>query len=206
MRPERPARICALSTDPGFACYRLLLDADGNRALLREAVARERDFVPATIAAGCETKVDRQIRSSCILTELGPAATAALRRIVGHARAAPALFGDPLPLRFRVDARILHYDDGDFFAIHRDVTHDAGSGRLVSFVYQFFSEPPAFSGGELRLYGESADADPWVELEPENNLLVVFRPTTPHEVLPVRLARPEFGAGRFAINGWLMEP
>ena len=201
---NRPGQLCALSLDPAFACYRGVLGATDNALLLDEAAFSEADFSVAPVTDRRKTAIDRKIRASQILLTLGARAEASLARIVDYAVSAPQIFGDPTPQGFRVDSRLLHYGDGDFFATHRDTASARDSGRLVSFVYHFFRSPRAFSGGALRLYGEYVGSEPFIDIEPENDLLTVFRPSTPHEVLPLRLCGGGFADGRFALNGWLV--
>ena len=50
-----------------------------------------------------------------------------------------------------IETRITASNNGDFFKIHNDNTPDLNSSRELSFVYYFYHEPKAFSGGELRI-------------------------------------------------------
>jgi Rps23 Pro-64 3,4-dihydroxylase Tpa1-like proline 4-hydroxylase len=96
------------------------------------------------------------------------------------------------------------YGDGAFYARHKDtsLSHRARSEpRQVTFIYYFFREPKAFTGGELRLYGVRARES--VDVSPERDMLVAFPSWLMHEVLPVSCPARAFDASRFALNVWV---
>ena len=88
----------------------------------------------------------------------------------------------------RYELELVAYQDGSRFGRHID-TMRAGdadeSDRLLTGVYYFHAEPKAFTGGALRLYrfGHSGDAaGDYVDIEPEQNMLLVFPSWASHEV------------------------
>lgn len=100
----------------------------------------------------------------------------------------------------------------DYFAIHTDAIPSEYSqlvDRELSYVYYFYQEPKAFSGGELKLYhteiiNDSAQSSAEFKLiEPQNNSIVFFNSRCFHEVLPIHCPSEKFADSRFTVNGWL---
>ena len=82
---------------------------------------------------------------------------------------------------------------------------------MLTYVYYFHREPVAFRGGQLRLYDSQVESARWrpaetfSELQPENNMLVLFPSRVMHEVLPTYCSSREFADGRFTLNGWVRD-
>ena len=75
-------------------------------------------------------------------------------------------------------------------------------------MYYLRDRPDAFFGGALRLYNvwkgsASKGAPGLVEIEPEDNMLVVFPSSVLHEVLPTFVPSGAWLDSRFTINGWM---
>jgi Rps23 Pro-64 3,4-dihydroxylase Tpa1-like proline 4-hydroxylase len=109
----------------------------------------------------------------------------------------------------QVEAQLTASNDGEFFKAHNDNTAEDLRSRELTFVYYFYREPKAFSGGELRLYetylkgcnyvaGESCQT-----LLPLQNRIVFFPSCLVHEVLPIICPSRLFADSRFTVNGWL---
>jgi Rps23 Pro-64 3,4-dihydroxylase Tpa1-like proline 4-hydroxylase len=98
-------------------------------------------------------------------------------------------------------------NDADFFKRHTDSSlHE---GRTVSFVYYFYREPKAFTGGELRVYDTRVEGDRIVggrkydTIIPRQNQMLFFPSYLFHEVLPVRCPSQKLADSRFTVNGWI---
>ncbi len=111
------------------------------------------------------------------------------------------------PFKYRVETDLLAYGDGAGFTRHVDARPDTGDeakprvDRRISAVYYFFKEPKIFSGGQLRLY-PLFSGDP-IDIEPVDNMMIVFPSFAPHEVLSVVCPSKAFADSRFAVNFWL---
>jgi hypothetical protein len=83
-----------------------------------------------------------------------------------------------------------------------DTATGNGSDRMLSAVYYFYAEPKAFTGGALRLYSFGMDARDgnFTDVQPEQNMLLVFPSSWVHEVLPVSCPSKRFSDSRFNIN------
>lgn len=83
---------------------------------------------------------------------------------------------------------ISYFDDGDYYKPHKD-------SAAISFVTYFFREPKNFTGGKIIF------PDFNVEIEPENNLSVVFLSSMLHEVTPITiLDKSKVNTGRYSIT------
>src|SRR5215211_2368130 len=106
---------------------------------------------------------------------------------------APTLIADLRVTSFEpseVELELVANNDGAFFKQHTDTLigdQRKATDRLLSAVYYFHAEPKAFSGGALRLYsfGTEENQGNFVDVQPEQNMLLVFPSWALHEVLPV---------------------
>ena len=128
-----------------------------------------------------------------------PRVRAALPRTVRElgvdVSAAPDLYG----------AWACHHN-GDFHVRHFDVGETTSSfcdNRRVAYIYYLHRRPRAFAGGDLMLYPPGADP---IRIRPAHNAFIAFPPETEHEVEPVRCDPDDWGAGRFSIGGFVLEP
>lgn len=94
---------------------------------------------------------------------------------------------------------LVRHGDGAFFRAHRDCTHGAFEWRQLTFVYYYYNEPKAFSGGELVLYENGTEQI----ITPKNGQLVLFSPRTLHEVRPIHVPSGRLEDSRFALTGWV---
>lgn len=109
----------------------------------------------------------------------------------------------------QVEAQLTASNDGEFFKAHNDNTAEDLRSRELTFVYYFYREPKAFSGGELRLYDTYVEGRHYVAgescqiLSPLQNRIVFFPSCLVHEVLPIICPSRLFADSRFTVNGWL---
>jgi SM-20-related protein len=109
----------------------------------------------------------------------------------------------------RVVTLLTASNDGDFFRRHTDASLE--EKKTVTFVYYFYREPKAFTGGELRLYRTRrkdrrhivADMAIFDTVAPQQNMMLFFPCFLLHEILPVRCPSRRFGDSRFTVNGWI---
>lgn len=112
----------------------------------------------------------------------------------------------------QIEAQLTAHNDGNYYKIHNDNSSDDTRTRQLTYVYYFYREPKAFSGGELAIYGPSCNSGQgWTGahyelVEPRNNSIVFFPSDYLHEVLPVKCASREFANSRFTLNGWIRRP
>lgn len=194
---------------PTYALFRNFLPAAGAEELLDWAIANEPEFVPTVVGAGDRAKVDVDTRRSLGVRRFGPVKPVLRERAV--ARAAELIASvkmSPVAIEY-AEVELVAHGDGAYYRRHIDTVapFDGGDGlvRVLSAVYYAFRRPRAFDGGELRLFafGEKGADDPWLDIEPEHNALVVFPSWAPHEVRPVSSASGRFEHSRFAVNIWL---
>ena len=185
---------------PGF------LTADENRRVLDYAVRRQADFVESMLDIDFP-----DYRKSMILPgfdDLGVDVEGRISEIV------PELFAHfriALPQRSTLETQLTVHKDGGFLKVHNDNGSPVTSDRLLTYVYYFFREPPAFRGGALRIYDSKVVGNVWVaagtfvDLEPENNMTLFFPSRLVHEVLPIACPSGRFADGRFTLNGWVKD-
>ena len=108
-----------------------------------------------------------------------------------------------------IETRITASNDGDFFKKHNDNSQAPIRTREISFVYYFFREPKAFSGGELIIYDTRREANThramntFKTVTPQQNKIVFFPSLLIHELLEVRCDSRAFADSRFTLNGWI---
>jgi SM-20-related protein len=111
-----------------------------------------------------------------------------------------------------IEVQVTAHNDGNYFKLHNDNGSPDTASRGLTYVYYFFNEPKAFSGGVLRLYdsvvaGGQYRCGPLAhEIEPKNNSIILFAPHCHHEVLRVDCPSGAFLDSRFTVNGWLRRP
>jgi Rps23 Pro-64 3,4-dihydroxylase Tpa1-like proline 4-hydroxylase len=156
-----------------------------------------------------EGTIDYAHRRSHVLFHLGKHKAVITERVrtflpyvlskLGHA---------PFPIS-HVEAQLTATNDGEYFRMHNDNTHEVLRKREITFVYYFYREPKAFTGGELRLYdsyiehGRYRTAKTFQTIVPQQNQVVFFPSFLMHEVMPVSCHSRLFADSRFTINGWL---
>ena len=107
-----------------------------------------------------------------------------------------------------IDVQMATSEDQGHFRGHVDATDSVLTDRRLAFVYFFFREPKAFTGGRLRvvdrLAGDPGDsAAHFVDVVLRQNRMVCFSPRFLHEVSTVSVPSRRFEDGRFTVNGWV---
>jgi SM-20-related protein len=109
----------------------------------------------------------------------------------------------------QIESQLTLHNDGNYYKIHNDNGSPDTATRELTYVYYFYREPKAFSGGELLIYDSKVEnnfyvgADSFQTVEPRNNSIVFFLSRFMHEVLPVSCPTKAFADSRFTINGWV---
>ncbi|MGB3492203.1 MAG: 2OG-Fe(II) oxygenase [Elainellaceae cyanobacterium] len=106
-------------------------------------------------------------------------------------------------------AQLTAHNDGCFYKRHSDAASVQTATREMTYVYYFYREPQAFSGGELRIYDTELNNDrptsrgTYKTVTPRNNSLIFFNSRCLHEVMAVSCPSQDFADSRFTINGWI---
>jgi SM-20-related protein len=120
----------------------------------------------------------------------------------------PALAMPPFTIG-EIEMQLTAHNEGNYYKVHNDNGSPDTATREFTYVYYFYHEPKAFSGGELIIYDSQIEsgfyqqADSWQTIEPRNNSVVFFLSRCLHEVLPVHCPSRLFEDSRFTINGWV---
>ncbi|MEG4343474.1 2OG-Fe(II) oxygenase [Microcoleus sp. A003_D6] len=108
-----------------------------------------------------------------------------------------------------IEAQLTMHNDNNFYKLHNDSGSPDTATRFFTYVYYFYREPKAFSGGELQIYDSKVEnnfyvaAETFRTVEPRNNSIVFFLSRYMHEVLRVSCPSKAFADSRFTINGWV---
>lgn len=108
-----------------------------------------------------------------------------------------------------IESQLTAHNDQNFYKVHNDNGSADTATRELTYVYYFYREPKAFTGGELVIYDTKIKNNHYVAAEsykkviPFNNSIVFFLSRYMHEVLPVSCPSQSFADSRFTINGWL---
>jgi Rps23 Pro-64 3,4-dihydroxylase Tpa1-like proline 4-hydroxylase len=178
--------------------------------LVRHTLEHEVEFETSeVISPGEGGLVDSEHRRSRVLMNLGIHENVVMERIMNVLPLVLARLGmDEFPIA-SVESQITASNDGDFFREHPDNGQEEVASRHLTFVYFFHREPRQFEGGELRIHDSRLRADHYVStgsyqsIVPQQNRIVFFPCSLPHEITPVRCASGAFADSRFTLNGWL---
>lgn len=108
-----------------------------------------------------------------------------------------------------IEVQLTAHNDGCYYKIHNDAGSEKTANREISYVYYFYQEPKAFSGGELKIYdtelkgGGAITHQNYKTITPVNNSIVFFNSRCRHEVMPVLCPSKAFEHSRFTVNGWI---
>ncbi|MDX1977925.1 MAG: 2OG-Fe(II) oxygenase [Pseudanabaenaceae cyanobacterium bins.68] len=115
---------------------------------------------------------------------------------------------DPFEIDY-IEAQLTSHNHGNYYKVHNDNGSSDTASRELTYVYYFYREPKAFSGGELVIYDSKIENNFYVaaetsqQIQPLNNSIVFFLSRYLHEVLPVTCPSRAFADSRFTINGWV---
>lgn len=176
--------------------------------LLDLAIERDGTFMPTAVGNGTTGIVNPAIRSSLLIRDLGllraqleARFAAALEETIGILRLSPIRLHS-------LELELVAHNDGAFYGEHIDTftaQSDTRSDRALTGVYYFHRSPKAFSGGALRLHAIAPAAHGerrFVDIEPEQDMFVLFPSWVPHEVRRVSCPSGAFADSRFALNCW----
>jgi hypothetical protein len=180
-------------------------DTATHRQLLELALSFEQKLTPSWVS-GINPLPDW--RRSKVDIRPAPFRALSVDAIVSAAHDAVAAFAMPEFPFETVEMQFTAHNDGDFYKAHRDQGPGGHEHRRLSFVYYFYREPRAFSGGALALYDSLSDGSQFAKqsyslVEPANNSLIVFPAGFWHEVQKVSCPSRSYGASRFTLNGWI---
>jgi SM-20-related protein len=177
--------------------------------LLDHVTERESAFKAGVVRSRMtgDRRVDRSVRDSYFLTDMGPFRQPIEIVVREIASLALARLGLAEPAVEPGEFEFACYADGSHFATHVDTNERLQRVRVLSCVYYFSETPRRFSGGELRLYGFPdpfhESAGPIAEIIPEADSLVIFPSWLEHAVLPVSVPSKSWRDCRFSINCWI---
>jgi SM-20-related protein len=175
-----------------------------NRTVLDYALRKEPDYQTS--------KVDTDApghRRSHVLMRLDDLDIDFRARILEIVPDALNYFGLPAPSGPKLEMQLTTHNEGGYYRIHNDNGTPNTAARVLTYVYYLHRQPVAFQGGQIRLYdsrvefGRSKPAESFAEINPENNMLLLFPSRVMHEVLPTYCSSGAFADGRFTLNGWL---
>jgi Rps23 Pro-64 3,4-dihydroxylase Tpa1-like proline 4-hydroxylase len=194
------------------------LALEDHSRLLNYVFQQESNFVPSdTLVAADKKGEEIEHRKSLLLFSFPEFSHLVETRILEVFPDLLVQLGLPSLQISRFETQLTAHKDGNFFKAHTDnaiydrgaYKDDAVRSRLLTYVYYFYKEPKAFSGGDLRLYDSKVvdncytHADSFQTIEPRNNSIVFFLSRYFHEVLPVSCPSRAFTDSRFTINGWI---
>jgi SM-20-related protein len=183
------------------------LGGDEAERLLAYAVAAEGRFTETKVLLANATKanVDRSLRQSRVLRDLGPFEGLLRTRAQALQLMLETEFGMSHKPPGEVEIELVAHGDGGFYRPHIDTfTGDNasdGANRRLSLIYYVHRQPRRFSGGQLRLL--SLGGGQPLAIEPAHDTLLAFPSFMPHEVEPVLIPEAGFENCRFAVNIWL---
>ena len=196
---------------PPYSVYRGFFDSVTHASLLTWALGNEPKFETSSVLdsfVSDDGKHDPSLRTSLRVSDFGPMKPILRQRLLDFV---PTLIADLRVTPFepsKVELELVANNDGAFFKEHIDTfMGDArkASDRVLSAVYYFHAEPKAFAGGALRLYSfdKKEDEENFTDVQPEQNMLLVFPSWVLHEVLPVTCPSKRFSDSRFNVNCWV---
>jgi Rps23 Pro-64 3,4-dihydroxylase Tpa1-like proline 4-hydroxylase len=195
MTTEYPAR---------YALIENFLSSEVRSRLIDYVLSEEANFVPTTTSTGALDY--RQSKILYAFPEFSDQMVQQIRPVL------PTVFAQlefpEFPIA-DIEIQLTAHNDDHYYKIHNDNGSDEAASRQLTYVYYFYREPKAFSGGALRLYDLKVDqgyyvaAERFTTLEPVNNTIVFFPSHLMHEVMPVACPSRSFGDSRFTLNGWI---
>ncbi|MEG4212709.1 2OG-Fe(II) oxygenase [Microcoleus sp. S13_B4] len=180
-----------------------LTPAEKNK-LIKYVLAKESEFVSTSTSTNAE-----DYRRSMVLhsfPEFSELMVNRIKAILPDVLKSLNILSFPLG---EIEAQLTMHNDNNFYKLHNDSGSPDTASRFFTYVYYFYREPKAFSGGELQIYDSKIEnnfyvaADTFRTVEPRNNSIVFFLSRYMHEVLRVSCPSKAFADSRFTINGWV---
>ncbi|MBE9123440.1 2OG-Fe(II) oxygenase, partial [Tychonema sp. LEGE 07199] len=180
-----------------------LTPAEKNK-LIKYVLAKESEFVSTSTSTNAE-----DYRRSMVLHSFPEFSTLMVNRIKGILPDVLRKLNIPSFPLGDIESQLTTHNDNNFYKLHNDSGSPDTASRFFTYVYYFYREPKAFSGGELLIYDSKVEnnfyvaADTFRTVEPRNNSIVFFLSRYMHEVLTVSCPSKAFADSRFTINGWV---
>ncbi len=180
------------------------LSSEEHKKLLKYVLTKESEFLPTSTSTN-----DVNYRRSMVLYSFPDFSDMIVRRVRAMIPDIISKLDIPSFSISQIEAQLTAHNDGNYYKIHNDNGSSDTANREFTFVYYFYREPKAFSGGELLLYDSKIEnnlyvnAESFTKIEPRNNSIVFFLSRCMHEVLPVICKSRSFADSRFTINGWV---
>ncbi len=172
--------------------------------LLNYIFQRKSDFVPTTTSTKAEN-----YRRSLVLHSFPKFRELIVNRIQEIFPDVLTKLNIPEFSIAQIESQLTAHNDNNFYKIHNDNGSSETATRVLTYVYYFYREPKAFTGGNLIIYDSQIQGKHYVKaetfktIEPTNNSIVFFLSRYMHEVLPVTCPSQAFSDSRFTINGWI---
>ncbi|MDX2216539.1 MAG: 2OG-Fe(II) oxygenase [Oculatellaceae cyanobacterium bins.114] len=172
--------------------------------LLSYTFQKEAEFVSTSTSTG-----DLDYRKSVVLHSFPEFSNLISRKISAIIPDILTKLGIPQFPVSQIESQLTGHNDGNYYKIHNDNGSPDTATRELTYVYYFYREPKAFSGGELLIYDSRIENNFYVQaesfhtIEPRNNSIVFFLSRYMHEVLPIQCPSRAFVDSRFTINGWI---
>ncbi|MGD1807077.1 2OG-Fe(II) oxygenase [Dapis sp. BLCC M126] len=179
---------------------------ENNQKAIEEAVQKRDQYIESTTT----TKADKYRQSYVLFSQYFPELSELIQ-----SKILETLPETLTKLNFRpfeiseIEVQLTAHNDGCYYKIHNDAGSEKTASREITYVYYFYQEPKAFSGGELRIYdtelkgGEAINHQNYKTITPANNSIVFFNSRCRHEVMPVVCPSKAFEHSRFTVNGWI---
>ena len=200
-------------SEPSFLAGRFLphrifpgwLGETESESLLAYALAAESRFVPTKLNDHGTEYLDRIVRQSRVLRDLGDFADPLRKKALALQSGLETAFDMTHTPPNSTQIELAAHGDGAFYRPHTDTfTGDeymSGGRRRLSMVYYFHRLPRRFTGGRLRLFDLGGNQT--IDLEPTHDSLLVFPAAARHEVETISCPAGDFADGRFSVNIWL---
>ncbi|MEG4025859.1 2OG-Fe(II) oxygenase [Microcoleus sp. S13C4] len=182
-----------------------LTPAEKNK-LIKYVLAKESEFVSTSTSTNAE-----DYRRSMVLHSFPEFSELMVNRIKAILPDVLKSLNIPSFPLGEIEAQLTMHNDNNFYKLHNDSGSPDTASRFFTYVYYFYREPKAFSGGELQIYDSKIENNFYVAdktfrtVEPRNNSIVFFLSRYMHEVLRVSCPSKAFADSRFTINGWVRQ-
>lgn len=182
------------------------LSPEENQKAIEIAIQKRDQYIESTTT----TKADKYRQSYVLFSQYFPELAALIQSKI--LQTLPEVLAQ---LNFRpfeiseIEAQLTAHNDGCYYKIHNDAGSEKTASREITYVYYFYQEPKAFSGGELRIYDTELKAggpithENFQNITPANNSIIFFNSRCRHEVMPVVCPSKAFEHSRFTVNGWI---
>lgn len=182
------------------------LSPEENQKAIEMAIQKRDQYIESSTT----TKADKYRQSYVLFSQYFPELAALIQSKI--LQTLPEVLAK---LNFRpfeiseIEVQLTAHNDGCYYKIHNDAGSEKTASREITYVYYFYQEPKAFSGGELRIYdtelkgGGAITHENFQTITPANNSIVFFNSRCRHEVMPVICPSKTFEHSRFTVNGWI---